>query len=54
LAVSFNFLQHGSALPVMVTGKWSAYVYLNPWAFSSYFLHLLCWGRGVREWLERC
>lgn len=36
-------------LLVTATAKWSSGLYLNPWAFWSYFLPLSCWGGGVRE-----
>lgn len=42
------FLQVRCVLPMMATGKRFAYIYLDLWAFSSYFLPPLWWGEGVK------
>lgn len=40
----FSFLPVESVSVVMVPGKWSPYLYLCPWAFSSHLLPLSCCG----------
>lgn len=44
-----NFPQIKTVLPMMVTGKKSSHLSLNPQAFPFYFLPLCSWGGGMRE-----
>lgn len=46
--MKFNFPQVTSVLPTTVSG--SPCLYLDPWAFPSYFLPSSCWTRET-EWL---
>lgn len=40
---------------MMVIVKWSPHLYLDPWAFSSYFLTLSCWGgEWGSTWVGGC